>query len=80
MGIFKKHKDATSEQICRQIKHLLSFKEIGVHIIFDVKLDGKFTRKACLVSGGHKTDPPLTNTYSTVVLQGSVRITGKIRT
>ena len=33
---------------------LPTFKEIGVHMIFDIKLDGKFTRKARLVADGNK--------------------------
>jgi len=37
-----------------------------------IKLD--FTRKACLVAGGHKTDSPSQMTYSSVVSQESVRI------
>jgi len=43
-----------------------------LHIIFDIKMD--FTRKACFVAGGHKTDPPATLTYSSVVSRDSVRI------
>jgi hypothetical protein len=33
-----------------------------------------FTRKARFVAGGHKTDPPATLTYSSVVSRDSVRI------
>ena len=33
-----------------------------------------FTRKARLVAGGHKTDPPAQLTYSSVVSRESVRI------
>ena len=33
-----------------------------------------FTRKARLVTGGHKTDPPAQLTYSSVVSHESVRI------
>jgi hypothetical protein len=47
-------------------------KEIPCHIIFDIKMD--FTRKARFVAGGHKTDPPLSHTYSSVVSRDSVRI------
>ena len=48
------------------------YKQIPLRLIFDVKMD--LTRKAQLVAGGHKTDPPTTLTYSTVVLRESVRI------
>ncbi len=33
-----------------------------------------FTRKARFVAGGHKTDPPTTLTYSSVVSHDGVRI------
>jgi len=37
-------------------------------------MDGKFTRKARLVVDGHKTRPPSSITYSSVVSRDSVRI------
>jgi hypothetical protein len=40
-------------------------------IIFDVKMD--FRRKARLVAGGHVTDPPTWDTYSSVASRESVR-------
>jgi hypothetical protein len=43
-------------------------------MIFDVKLDNKFTRKARMVAGGHQTKPPSTLTYASVVSRDSVRI------
>jgi hypothetical protein len=50
----------------------VGYKEIPCHIIFDVKMD--FTRKARFIAGGHKTDPPSSITYSSVVTRDSVRI------
>ena len=44
------------------------------HVIFDVKLGENFRRKARLVADGHKTDPPSSVTYSSVVSRDSVRI------
>ena len=41
-------------------------------MIFDIKMD--FTRKAQLVAGGHRADPPISLTYSSVVSRDSVRI------
>jgi hypothetical protein len=41
-------------------------------IIFDVKMD--FRRKARLVAGGHVTDPPTDDTYSSVASRESVRL------
>ena len=43
-------------------------------MIFDIKMDGLFTRKARLVADGHKTKPPTSMTYSSVVARDSVRI------
>ena len=48
------------------------YKEIPCHMIFDIKMDGKFTRKARFVAGGHVTDPPTAITYSSVVSRDSV--------
>jgi len=39
----------------------------STHIIFDIKMDGKFTRKARMVADGHKTRPTSSITYSSVV-------------
>ena len=43
------------------------FSYCGTHIIFDIKMDGKFTRKARLVADGHTTKAPSSITYSSVV-------------
>ena len=53
---------------------LPGYQEIECHMIFDIKMDGKFTRKARFVAGGHSTDPPSSITYSSVVSRDSVRI------
>lgn len=50
------------------------YKYCGTHMIFDIKMDGKFTRKARLVADGHMTDVPSSMTYSSVVSRDSVRI------
>ena len=50
------------------------YKYCGLHMIFDIKMDGKFTRKARLVADGHKTAAPSSITYSSVVSRDSVRI------
>ena len=47
-------------------------KRIPLRLIFDIKLD--FTRKARIVAGGHRTDPPTTLTFTTVVSRESVCI------
>ncbi len=43
-------------------------------MIFDIKMDGDFTRKSRLVAGGHTTETPASLTYSSVVLRESVRV------
>ena len=48
------------------------FKRIPYHFVFDVKIDGR--RKARLVAGGHKTEPPKEDTYSGVVSLEAVRM------
>jgi hypothetical protein len=48
------------------------YKEIKCFMVFDVKMD--FTRRARLVAGGHKTEPPKESVYSSVVSRESVRL------
>mmetsp|Transcript_34844 Transcript_34844/g.53422 ORF Transcript_34844/g.53422 Transcript_34844/m.53422 type:complete len:153 (-) Transcript_34844:1146-1604(-) len=51
------------------------YTEIGCHMVFDIKIDGKFTRKARFVTNGHETgNLPKHDTYASVVSRDSVRI------
>lgn len=50
----------------------LGYKKKSLHMVFDVKMD--FKQKACLVAGGHMTDPPSSLTYSSIVSRDSVQI------
>ena len=50
------------------------YQKIDCHMIFDVKMGENFRRKARFVAGGHKTKPPASITYSSVVSRDSVRI------
>ena len=43
-------------------------------MIFDIKMDSRFTCKSRLVAGRHKTETPLSATYSSVVTRESVRL------
>ncbi len=43
-------------------------------MVFDIKMDGKFTRKARYVANGNETEPPTAQTYASVVSRDSVRI------
>ena len=44
-------------------KYLIRYTEIKCHMIFDVKLDGSFTRKARFVADGSRVDLPKSLTY-----------------
>ena len=55
-------------------KRLVGYQRIDCHLIFDIKMDGNFTRKARFVAGGHTTKAPASITYSSVVSRDSVRI------
>ena len=54
---FGDFKGVTPEHM-KEGKVKLSFKHFTTHRIFDIKMDGKFTRKAKFVAGGHKMSPP----------------------
>ena len=70
---FERWDEGTLEQ-ARDGKKLVGYQEIGCHMIFDIKMDGSFTRKARLVAGGHTTEAPASITYSSVVSRESVRL------
>ena len=55
-------------------KDLVGYTKITGHLIFDVKMGENFRRKARYVADGHKTDPPATLTYASVVSRDSVRL------
>ena len=50
------------------------YEHVNVHMIFNIKIDGKTTRKEILVADGHTTALPSSITYSSVVSRESVRI------
>ena len=68
---FKYLKGVTPDHM-RQRKVKPVFKYVGTHIMFDKKKDRKFTRKARIVSGGHKMEHPQSTTYSSVVTRDIV--------
>ena len=63
---FKVLKEMTPEKMIEG-KVKPGFKYVVTHVIFDIKMEGKFTRKDRLVSGRHKTAPPYSTTYFRVV-------------
>ena len=50
------------------------YEHVNVHMIYDIKMDGRFTRKSILVADGYTTSPPSSITYSSVVSRESVSI------
>ena len=58
----------------RRSQKLVGYQEIRCHMILDIKMDGRFTGKACYVTSSHTTDPPSSITYYSVVSRDSVRI------
>jgi hypothetical protein len=70
---FQVDNETTVDQ-ARTNKFYVGFQEITCHMVFIIKMDGKFTRKSRLVAGGHTTDPPSSITYSSVVSRDTVRI------
>ena len=54
-----------------KVRHV--YENINAHIIFDIKIDKKFTGKSILVADGHTTAPPSLITYSSVVSRYIVR-------
>ena len=51
---FEKLDGATPDET-RKRKIKPGYDHINVHMIFDINMDGKFTRKAGLVANGHPT-------------------------
>ncbi len=56
------------------VKDLIGYQEITGRFIFDVKLGEGFRRNARFVGDGHKTKPPSSVTYRSVVSRDSVWI------
>ena len=50
------------------------YKQLDCHMIFDVKMNEYFHRKAWMVADGHKTETPASIMYSLVVSCNSVCI------
>jgi hypothetical protein len=76
MGAFEQYDKATPQQLKDGERKLpAGYQEIGCHMIFDIKMDGLFTRKARSVANGNKKrDVAAHNTYASVVTWESVQI------
>ena len=63
---FEKLEGVTPDEIIKgKIKP--GYENVNLHMIFDLRIDGKFTRKARLVADSHTIEPPSSVTYSSVV-------------
>jgi hypothetical protein len=75
MGAFELYDNATPQQLKNRERKLPGYQQIGCHMMFDIKMDGHFTRKAMFVGNGNKTmDIAANQTYASVVTRESVRI------
>eukprot|EP00978_Attheya_sp_CCMP212_P031213 scaffold117251_cov65-Attheya_sp.AAC.2 len=74
LGAFEKWNKGTSEDLRSGKAKMPGYEEIGCHMVFDIKMDGKFTRKARYVANGNETEPPTAQTYASVVSRDSVMI------
>ena len=52
----------------------IGHQEIGLHMIFDIKLGENFRRKDRMVACGHTRNTPSSVTYSSVVSRYSLKI------
>ena len=50
------------------------YEHVNVHMVFDIDMDGKFTRKSRLVANGDTIEPPSSITYSSNLYRDSIRI------
>jgi hypothetical protein len=75
MGTFERWDKGSAADLKSGRVKLPGYQRITCHMVFDVKMDGNFTRKARFVANGAKTDDvPAFLTYSSVVTRESVRI------
>ena len=51
-----------------KVKVIIGIQYINCQLIFDIKMDGKFTRKDRFIAGGNMTDPPTSLTYYIIFL------------
>eukprot|EP00978_Attheya_sp_CCMP212_P027374 scaffold91652_cov54-Attheya_sp.AAC.1 len=72
LGAFEKWNKGTSEDLRSGKAKMPGYEEIGCHMVFDIKMDGKFTRKARYVANGNETEPPTAQTYASVVSRDSI--------
>lgn len=68
MGAFERYDKATPTELKNGERKVRRYQQNGCHMIFDVKMDGLFTRKARFVANGNETkDVASSHTYASVV-------------
>eukprot|EP00978_Attheya_sp_CCMP212_P000993 scaffold2061_cov62-Attheya_sp.AAC.2 len=72
LGAFEKWNKGTSEDLRSGKAKMPGYEEIGCHMVFDIRMDGKFTRKARYVANGNETELPTAQTYASVVSRDSI--------
>ena len=73
MNALTKIEGITPNELRKDATKLPGHAEIGLHMVFDVKMDRKFTRKARLVANRNETaNIPKYERYSSVVSRDSV--------
>ena len=65
--------DSVSPANIRKRKIIPGYDHVGINMIFEIRIDGKFTRKI-LVYEGNTTDPQFYITYSRVVFREIISI------
>ena len=71
--LFEKLQGFTPDEM-RKGNIKFGYEHVNMHMVFDINMYGKFTRKARLVANGHTTEIPSSITYSSFVSRESVRI------
>ena len=56
------------------LKCFFGYQDIGLHMIFDIKLGESFRCKSRIVSGGYTTKTPSSVTYSSMIFRYSVQV------
>ena len=75
LGAFKKYEGCMPKQLQQDATQLPGHAEIGCHMVFDIKMDGEFTCKACFVANSNMTNNlPKWDVYAIVVSRETVRI------
>ena len=67
--LYEQNKDniLQNRSVLKRKKRIVGYKEITCYFVFDIKLDGSFTRKARFCANGSKTDVTKYLSYFSIV-------------